>query len=542
MSEKIRILVADKLSQVGIDWLENQSDVQVDNKPLRDPAELAADIGKYDGVIIRSGVNLKGEVMNDTGRLKGIARAGVGVDNIDVPLATSRGIMVMNTPDGNTLSTAELTWSLILSLSRKIAPANHSLKEGQWDRKKFKGTQVAGKTLGVVGLGRIGKAVAERALGFDMRVIAYDPYFDGGGEGTIEHVKDIGELCKRADYITVHVPKNDLTTGMIGVEQFKLMKPTARVINAARGGVVDPEALLDAISTGRIAGAALDVYTFEPPETEAEKALVKHDNVLCVPHLGASTEEAQQQVAIDAAQQLVEALRGGEVRNALNAPGFGSTIPEILQPYTELLPRMGYLLSGITSGVVKKVEVLYRGPISEMNVKPVTTFFLVGLLQSYMDEPVNVINAPSIAGERGIEVNEITTSKIREFSNMVEVTITTDKMTRTAMGTIFGKKFPRIISVDGYHMELRPEGNVVVILNEDKPGALGCYGTLFGEAGINIADLTFSRKKSGMAMVGLNLDQEPSEEVMKKIRSLEQVENAWYMKLSELPFGRDESE
>ncbi len=541
MAEKIKILVADKLSQMGIDWLENQADVEVANKPLRDPAELAADIGEYDGVIVRSGVTLKGDVMKNTGRLKGIARAGVGVDNIDVSLATSRGIIVMNTPDGNTLSTAELTWSLMLSLSRNIAPANHSLKDGRWDRKQFKGTQLAGKTLGVVGLGRIGRAVADRALGFDMRVVGYDPFFAAGEDDPIDYVKDLDELCKRADYITVHVPKNDDTLGMIGADQYAVMKPTARVINAARGGVVDPPALLDALNAGTIAGAALDVYTSEPPETEAEKALVQHEKVLCVPHLGASTEEAQQQVAIDAAQQLVEALRGGEVRNALNAPGFGKSIPEALQPYTELAPRMGYLLASITPGAINKVEILYRGAISEMNVKPVTTFFVVGLLQAHMDEPVNVINAPAIAEERGIEVEEITTRKVKEFSNLVEVKLTTDKTTRTSLGTIFGKKFPRIISIDGYHMELRPEGNVFVILNEDKPGALGQYGATFGDAGINIADLTFSRKKSGLAMVGLNLDQKPSEELMKKIRSLEQVREAWYLQLSPLPFTRGEA-
>jgi D-3-phosphoglycerate dehydrogenase len=534
MADKIKILVADKLSPVGLKWLEEQEDVELANLPLREVEELAADIGNYDGVIVRSGVKLRGDVMENTGRLKGIARAGVGVDNIDVPLATSKGIIVMNTPDGNTLSTAELTWSLMLSLSRKISPANQSLREGRWDRKLYQGTQLAGKTLGVVGLGRIGRAVAKRALGFDMRVVGYDPFFAGGDDDPIEHVKDLEELCKRSDYITVHVPKNEDTLGMIGAEQFSAMKPSVRLINAARGGIIDPQALLDALNEGKVAGAALDVYTSEPPETEAEQALVQHENVLCVPHLGASTAEAQEQVAVDAAKQLVEALRGGEVRNAINAPGFSEALCDTLKPYTELAPRMGTLLAGITPGAISRVEVLYRGAISEMNVSPVTTFFLVGLLQPHMDFPVNVINAPGIAKERGIEVDQITTAKIREFSNLMEVKVTTDQGTRTSVGTIFGNKYPRIISVDGYHMELRPEGNVVVILNEDKPGALGQYGTTFGDEGVNIADLTFSRKKSGLALVGLNLDQEPTDAVMEKIRSLPMVKDAWYLKLPEL--------
>ncbi len=536
----IKILVADKLSKLGLDWLEEQPDVEVAYKPGLPPEELAQIIGEYDGMIIRSGVKAKGEVMANTGRLKGIARAGVGVDNIDVPLATSKGIIVMNTPDGNTLSTAELTWALMLGLSRKIAPANASLRAGRWDRKLYEGTQLAGKTLGVIGLGRIGRAVANRGNGFGMRVLGYDPFFAGDAVD-FEHVKELDELCKRSDYITVHVPKSPETSGMIGAEQIALMKPSVRLINAARGGIIEPEALLAALNEGRIAGAALDVYSSEPPETEVEKALIAHDNVLCVPHLGASTEEAQDQVAVDGAQQLVEALRGGEVRNAVNAPGFGEAIPDILKPYAELAPRLGALLAGITAGAINKVEVVYRGGISEMNVAPITTYLLTGLFRGHMEQNVNVINAPLLAKERGVEVEQITTAKVREFANLLEVKVTTDKMTRTAVGTIFGNQFPRIISVDGYHMEMRPEGHVVIILNDDRPGALGQYGTTFGKHKINIADMTFSRKKrSGMAVVGLNLDQAAPQAVMDEIRQLDMVEGAWYLELPELEVEEDE--
>jgi len=538
----MKILIADKLSKVGIDWLEAQDDVEVTINAGLAPAELAKIVGEYDGMIIRSGVTVTEEVLANPGNLKGIARAGVGVDNIDVKLATQKGVIVMNTPDGNTLSTAELAWALMLALSRKIAPANASLRSGEWNRKAYQGTQLANKTLGVIGLGRIGRAVAKRGHAMEMRVLGYDPFFAGGcPEGSIEMVKDIQEICKRADYITVHVPKSPETLGMIGAEQFAVMKPTVRLINAARGGIIDPQALLDALNENRVAGAALDVYLKEPPDNEAEVALTKHDKVLAVPHLGASTEEAQEQVAIDAAKQLVEAIRGGEVRNAVNAPGFGEAIPDILRPYTELATRMGALLAKITPGAIEKVEVIYRGSISELNVSPITTYLLTGILSAHMDRNVNVINAPVLAKDRGVEVEQITTSKVQEFANIMEVKITTDKIQRTAVGTIFGKKFPRILALDGHHMEMRPEGHVVIILNDDRPGTMGEYGSIFGRHKINIADLTLSRKKrSGLAMVGLNLDQAPTEEVIAEVRAMESVEDVWYLELPELSDDQNE--
>jgi len=360
----MKVLVADKLSKVGIEWLQSQEDVEVAVKPGLEPGELAKMVGQYDGMIIRSGVKVTAEVLAKSGDLKCIARAGIGVDNVDVPLATQKGIIVMNTPGGNTVSTAELALALMMALSRKISPANASLRSGQWNRKTYQGTQLAGKTLGIVGMGRIGQTVATRAGAFDMRVLAYDPYLAGKISGKIEMVKDLGELCKRSDYITVHVPASDETLGMIGSAQFAVMKPTVRMINAARGGIIDEVALLEALNEGRVAGAAIDVYMCEPPASEVEKALIAHENVLAVPHLGASTEEAQEQVALDAAQQLVEALRGGQVRNAINAPGFAQVLPEILLPYAELARRLGTILTTITAGALDKVEVIFRGRIA----------------------------------------------------------------------------------------------------------------------------------------------------------------------------------
>ena len=532
----MKVLIADKLSKVGLDWLAKQTDVQIDNKPGLKPEELAKIIGGYDGMIIRSGVKITAEVMANPGQLKCIARAGVGVDNVDVPVATAKGIIVMNTPGGNTLSTAELTFTLMLALSRKVSPANASLRAGKWDRKSFEGTQLAGKTLGVVGMGRIGKAVARRAASFEMRVLGFDPFFAGQPQEGVEMVKDLNELCKRADIITVHTPKSPETSGMIGKEQFAVMKPSVRLINAARGGIINPEELLRALEEGRVGGAALDVYLAEPPESDAEKALIQHPNVLAVPHLGASTEEAQEQVAMEAAEQLVEALRGGEVRNAVNAPGFDKALPPLLRPYTELAIRLGTILSCITPGAMNKVEVIYRGAIAEMNVSPITTYLLVGLLSPHLDQPVNVINAPLLAEQRGVEVEQVTSPKVKEFANLMEVTIHTDQTRRTGVGTIFGTKFPRVIAIDGYRMEMKPEGHVVIILNDDKPGVVGAYGTVFGRNNLNIADMTFSRKKkSGLAVVGINLDQAPTEAVMAEVRKLDFVEAAYYLKLPELP-------
>ena len=532
----MKVLIADKLAEAGIEWLREQEDVEVEVNPGLAPEKLAEIVGDCDGMIIRSGVKVTAEVLANPGRFRCIARAGVGVDNVDVPLATQKGVIVMNTPGGNTLSTAELTIALMMSLSRKIAPANASLKSGEWDRKAYSGTQLAGKTLGVVGMGRIGRAVAERAAGLEMRVLGYDPFFAGTPDQSVEMVKDLNDLCKRADYITVHVPKNPDTVGMIGKEQFAVMKPSVRVINAARGGIVDPEAAVDALEHGKIAGLAFDVWTKEPPESEAELKLIQHPNCLSVPHLGASTAEAQVQVALDAAQQLVDALRGGEVRNAINAPGFDRALPDELRPYTELARRLGNLLGSITPGAVDKVEVVYRGPVSEMNVSPLTTYLLVGLMEVRMDQPVNLINAPVLAEQRGVEVEQITSAKVREFANLVQVSVRSDKLSRTAVGTIFGSRFPRIIAVDGFRVEMRPEGHIVVVFHDrDMPGIVGKVGSVLGQRKLNIADMSFSRKKSGKTILGINLDEQPPEEVLDEIRSLEHVDGVYALDLPPLP-------
>ncbi len=531
----MKILVADKLSQVGLDYLEAQQ-VDYDVKTGLSGDELAATIGDYDGIIIRSGAKLTADVLARSGKLRAIARAGVGVDNVDLPTATSRGIIVMNTPGGNTVSTAELAVTLMMALSRKIVPAAMSLLEGRWDRKLYQGTQLAGKTLGVIGLGRIGRTVAQIAMALGMRVVGYDPMLTAAAvpEG-VEFAAEVDELYKVADYITVHVPKTDATKGMIGAAEMAMMKPTARLINAARGGIIDEKALLDALEAGTVAGAALDVYTAEPPDSADLRKLIEHPHVVAVPHLGASTEEAQEGVALEAAEIILEALRGGEIRNAVNISG-GTKLPESLRPYAELLSRMGTLLTNITPGAIQKVEVVYRGEIAHQNMSGVTTALTIGLLKPVLGNELNLVNAPVLARERGIAIETITSDRVRDFANLVQVAVTTDKCTRTAVGAIFGHKFPRVVAIDGHRMEMIPEGDVVICFNDDQPGVIGKVGDAFGEAGVNIASMTFGRRKAtNKAVLALNLDAQPPASVLDELRAMPFMNEAYSVRLEPLP-------
>jgi D-3-phosphoglycerate dehydrogenase len=528
----LKILVADKLSDKGLAYLAAQDGVTADSRPGLSEEELASIVGEYDGMIIRSGAKVTANVLAEPGRLKAIARAGVGVDNIDVTVASEKGVLVMNTPDGNTISTAELTVTLMMALSRKIAPASASLREGKWERKLFQGTQLAGKTLGVIGMGRIGRAVANRAAALQMNVLAYDPHvLFVSKDPAIQVVTSLDDLCSQVDYLTVHVPRTPETIGMIGAVQIALMKPTARLINAARGGVIDEAALADALDAGKLGGAALDVYTAEPPISEVHRRLIDNPNVLAVPHLGASTAEAQEQVAIDAACQLVDMLRGVEVRNAINAPGFGGHMPEELRPYLELARRMGLILGGITDGAIREVDVVYRGPISAMNVAPATTCLLAGLLEKAIDEPVNVVNAPVLASQRGVEVETTTAEHSETFTNLLEVTVRTDQGERFLAGTVLGKSLLRVMQLDGFRIELEPAGNVAILFNQDMPGVIGQYGKIFGEAGINIANMTVARREDDGAAVGVNLDTAPDESVVDALLGIEAVSEARILSL-----------
>jgi len=394
-----KILITDKLAQEGIDLINSMDDFEAVVRTGIPEEELASIIGDYEGLIIRSGTKVTEKVLENPGKLKGVARAGVGVDNIDIPAATRKGILVMNTPGGNTLSAGEHTLALMLALSRNVVPACNSLKEGAWDRKKYMGNQLNNKTIGVIGLGRIGMSVVNMALGFNMKVLGYDPFAapKEAEELGIEITTDLERIYKEADYISLHVPRNEKTLNMISAKELKIMKPTCRIVNCARGGIINEDDLYNALSSNVIGGAALDVFSKEPPENTRFSEL---GNCLVTPHLGASTEEAQVEVAVEAAQILADAIKGGPVRNALNAPAMGAGMAPIVCHYAELAQRIGTLMSAITTGHVKTVQVEFRGAIAEKPIELISTAFSIGLLQPHFDSLVNMVNVGMLAKER----------------------------------------------------------------------------------------------------------------------------------------------
>jgi D-3-phosphoglycerate dehydrogenase len=527
----IKVLITDKLAQEGIDLLNSIDGVKAVVKTGISEDELAKIIGEYDGLIVRSDTKVTAKVLANPGKLKGVARAGVGVDNIDVPAATRKGILVMNTPGGNTLSAAEHTIALMLAMSRNVVPACNSLKGGAWDRKKYMGNQLNGKVLGVIGLGRIGMAVAKMAKGLNMKVLGYDPLAapaDAEKAG-VEVIDKLERIFKEADYITVHVPKNEQTLNMIGAEQIKMMKPTVRLINCARGGIINEDALYNALAEKRIAGAALDVFPKEPPENNR---FAEFENCLVTPHLGASTEEAQVEVAVEAAEILVEAIKGGAVRNAVNAPSAAGAMPPIVRQYAELAQRIGRLVSTISSGHIKKIEVQYRGTIAEAAVEPVTLHFVIGLLQQHFDMPLNMVNVSVLAKERGISIDETKNTEAKDVAASFSAKVVTDKVTRTVTGSVFGQKLLRIIELDGFNIEMTPQGAVLVIFNDDKPGVIGAVGTVCGKHKINICTMGVGQKpEEQKAILAVSLDREPDAKAVEELGKLDFVNEIYVCKL-----------
>ncbi len=527
----IKILITDKLAQEGIDLLNSIDGVEAVVKIGISEDELAEIIGDHDGLIIRSATKVTAKVLENSGKLKGIARAGVGVDNIDIPAATRKGILVMNTPGGNTLSAAEHTVALMLGMSRNVVPACNSLKSGAWDRKKYMGNQLNGKVLGVIGLGRIGLAVAGMAKGFNMKILGYDPLAappDAEKVG-IEVVDKLERIYKESDYISVHVPRNEQTLNMIGAEQIEMMKPTVRLINCARGGIINEDALYDALEKNRIAGAGLDVYPTEPPENTR---FMKIDNCLVTPHLGASTEEAQIEVAVEAAQILVDAIKGSSVRNALNAPSSTGAVPPLVGKYAELGRRIGMLLSTIAPGQIKNVEVQYRGSIAEMDIESVTLNFAIGLLQKHFEIPLNMVNVPVLAKERKISIDETKNSEPKDVASSFCAKVVTDKTSRVVTGSVFGGTQLRIIEIDGFETEITPQRVVLVIFNDDKPGVIGSVGTVCGRNSINICTMGVGQKpEQGRAALAISLDKEPDEKGVEELRKLDFVNEIYVCKL-----------
>lgn len=527
-----RVLVADKLAAAGLEILRAVPELEVEQAVGLKPAELAAKIPPYHGLIIRSGSTVTAEVVAAAQNLRVIGRAGIGVDNIDVPAATQKGIVVMNTPGGNNVTTAEHAISMMLSVARSIPQATASMKGGKWEKGKFTGSEVFNKVLGVVGLGNIGRIVADRALGLKMKVVAYDPFISEEAAKRLGvELTGLDELFARSDFITVHTPLIPETRGLIGADAFAKMKKGVRIINCARGGIVDEAALADAIGAGKVAGAALDVFVAEPPP--ADHPLLKLDQVICTPHLGAATDEAQLNVAIAIAQQIAAYLTKGIIQDAVNVPSISPELLNVLGPYLTLGEKLGALQAQLLNAAPTEVAIEYAGDVANYDVKSVTLAILRGLLARVLESStVNYVNAPAIARERGVKVVESKTSQPQGFSNLVTVTIQTAKGPSTVAGAIFGQRVIRLVRINDFFLDADPQGFILMLHNRDVPGVVGNVGMLLGKAKINIARLELGREHvGGMAISLVHVDDPIPDPVMQELRTLPNIVTAQLIQL-----------
>ena len=525
-----KVLITDSLAEQGRAILEAASGIETDYRPGLKPEEIRQIIGGYDALIVRSGTRATAEIIDAGTRLRVIGRAGIGVDNIDVEAASKRGIVVMNTPGGNNVTTAEHTITLLLAMARNIPQANASLRGGKWERNKFTGVEVCGKTLGIIGVGNIGSVVADRAQGLRMKVIAYDPYLsaEAAARGGIELVA-LDDLYARADFISVHTPLTAETRGLVGAAAFAKMKKTVRIVNCARGGIVDEAALAEAIRSGRVAAAALDVYVEEPPPKD--HPLLSLDAVVTTPHLGASTDEAQINVAIAIAEQVVDFLTRGEVRAAVNVPNLSAERLAVLRPFLVLAEKVGALQAQIVSEAPLEVDIEGSGDVADHDMKALTAAVLKGLLSPVMDSGVNHVNAPFIARDRGIRVVESRSSLPSDFLNSITVRVKRHGETTTVAGAVFGKKTLRIVRINKFYMEAVPEGTILILNNRDVPGVVGAVGTLLGQHGINIAGIELGRDESGRAISFFHVDEPVPQPVLGELRGLPAITSAQLVSL-----------
>lgn len=512
----IKILVADPLDKQGMKMFEAAEGVVAEVKTGLKEDELAAIAGQYDGMIIRSGVKITAKVLANPGKLKAIARAGVGVDNVDIEAATKAGILVMNTPDANTISTAEQTMTLMLALSRHVAKADVHVRSGEWNRKAFVGTQLSGKTLGIIGLGRVGSAVARRALAFDMKVIAFDPFYSGQTalDGQVALVDSRDKIFEQADYITMHTKLSPDTKEMINKTSIAKMKDGVRIINSSRGTVINEADLAEALNSGKVAGAALDVYSTEPPAKD--NPLLTAKNTVLAPHLGASTEEAQLAVTLDAVEILLNYLLKGEIRWAVNVAGMPAQLSDLDKAYLDLGARMGTLVGAVGSGVIEQVQIITTGAELAPLTGTLQKQILASLLSPYFTTRLNVINVDAFVKERGIKVEQ--RSDAAASAPSVSVRINTKDGRNQVVGEIGSDGQPRIMAIDGYQMNLVPAGPMVLIFNNDEPGVIGLVGTIFGAHKINIADMTLSRRDKTALMV-LKLDAPIPDDLLKELEA-----------------------
>jgi D-3-phosphoglycerate dehydrogenase len=517
----MKVLVSDNLSQKGMEILK-KAGLDVEVKTGMKPDELAENIGNYHGLVIRSATKVTSKIIDAASNLRVIGRAGSGLDNVDITAATKKGIVVMNTPGGNTITTAEHTMALMFALARQIPQATASIKQGKWEKKKFMGVELFNKTLGVVGIGNIGSQVAKRSQAFAMNVIAYDPFLseEKAKEMGVEKV-NLEELFSRSDFITIHTPITAETRNMINKETIKKMKNGVRIINCARGGIINEKDLYDALVEGKVAGAALDVFEKEPPENNP---LLTLDNVISTPHLGAATKEAQENVAIAIAEQIADYLVHGTIRNAVNFPSIPADQVTKLQPYINLAEKLGLFAAQIFEGGVTEITIEYRGEATEIDSAPVKIAAIKGFLTPILEETVNFVNAPFIAKERGIEIKETKSADAGDYQSMVALRVKSKKRESFLAGTLFSRKDPRIIAIDSFKVEIVPEGELLFIYNNDKPGVIGNIGTLLGKNKINIARMQFGREApGGRAISVVTIDSPATTSIIEQIKSLQNV-------------------
>ncbi len=531
---KYRILVLDPIAKEGIDLLQAESNFEYETRIGLKGEELRKSLNEFDGAIVRSGVKITAESLDGNKRLRAIVRAGVGTDNIDKNAATRLGIVVMNTPAGNTLSTAEHAFALMLAQSRQVAPAHASLLAGKWDRKTFMGTQLADKTLGVIGMGRIGREVATRAQAFGMRVIAYDPFFtdEQASKLNVERAVNAHDMLPKVDYLTVHTPLTPETKYLVGMKELDILKPGIRLINCARGGIYEEAALVEGLKRGIIGGVALDVFETEPC---TDSPLFGMPGVVCTPHLGASTEEAQTQVAIEGIQLLINYFKSGEIRHAVNVAAVDPKTLESLRGYLDVAHRLGRLMSQWHEGSIEGCRIQYRGEVCERDTKLLTAAFCVGLLETAMVNEVNVVNAELLLRERGINLVENRNREPGAFSSSMSVEVTGNHQQVRAGATLFGTNMPRLISLDECRLEAYLDGRMLFFIHTDMPGIIGKVGTIFGRHQVNIAQMSVGRESTqpgGHSVGVLNLDSTPPKAALDEMLSIEAISK---VKLIELP-------
>jgi D-3-phosphoglycerate dehydrogenase/(S)-sulfolactate dehydrogenase len=525
-----RVLVSDDLSPEAVRIL-GEAGLDVDVKVGLPPAELEGIIGGYDALAVRSATKVTARLLEKATRLRVIGRAGVGVDNVDLDAATRRGVVVMNTPGGSSVTVAELALAMILSLYRHVPSATASVKAGRWEKKRFQGREIAGKTLGVVGIGNIGSVLVDRARAMKMRVIAYDPFITPEAAAKMgATLVDLDTIWRDADVVSLHVPLTEQTRHLVRAETLARMKKGAILVNCARGGIVDERAVADALAAGQLGGVALDVYEKEPPPPD--QPLFRMDDVVCTPHIGASTEEAQSAVAVAIAEQLVAYLRDGVVQNAVNVPGLPKEVLDQLAPYLPLAEKLGSLAAQLAPPGPTEVAVEVAGELSQVPMRPLAARALVGLLRHFLETPVNEVNAPSIAKDRGIHVREVRSAEPHDWASLVTLTVRGQGGEIRVAGTVYGKREARIVRVNAFRVEAVPEGHVIVCENDDAPGVVGNLGTALASAGVNIARISLSRldDRSG-AFSFLNVDSAPTPEMLERLRALPHVRSVRAIRL-----------